>query len=574
MITSINKSNAGRYTALFEKATKALRNGNYINQDWAITDLESYFSNIKNLLTIDKKYTILPIDEDYFEIDANSRSISIPNSFRKNGIAVEGDEIAEIVYFRVNRYFDFMDLNNADIFIQWETDLQSGVSKEWVRDIESDPDYLIFGWPIDSRITAQAGTIKFQVRFIMWDDATNADRKITYNLSTLTTQVVVNPGLAVSASDLVASEEYNEMIQNRLKDTEITGSSIPDTPEFLVGLEKKEIDLGGDGTVTLLVQAYAPDAGAITYAWRKNSLNAPDISKENGADIAYIETEDETAQESKSYYLGKTIDEITSYAIITDLTVGENVALYEEQHGGKVYERFGKLIVSSVGDYYAVAKNRVNASTASAASGPVTIPGPKESTIVLNTTDFIMDADNQYEITLSPEVTNTSTTDIKYQWIKDGVDIEGANKATYTVKGDGVTKDKQGKFALRVTATRNKVSIDNTNEELYWVTYAAQAPTNVILTADYYTAGEEIVIDHIVFDNDYYDENNTYSYQWYRVKQNGEKTAISGATNAAYQTSISQGGEKIQCGVKNNYNGTISEEAFSTIIVLSAADVD
>lgn len=574
MITSINKSNAGRYTALFEKATKALRNGNYINQDWAITDLESYFSNIKNLLTIDKKYTILPIDEDYFEIDANSRSISIPNSFRKNGIAVEGDEIAEIVYFRVNRYFDFMDLNNADIFIQWETDLQSGVSKEWVRDIESDPDYLIFGWPIDSRITAQAGTIKFQVRFIMWDDAINADRKITYNLSTLTTQVVVNPGLAVSASDLVASEEYNEMIQNRLKDTEITGSSTPDTPEFLVGLEKKEIDLGEDGTVTLLVQAYAPDAGAITYAWRKNSLNAPDISKENGADIAYIETEDETAQESKSYYLGKTIDEVTSYAIITDLTVGENVALYEEQHGGKVYERFGKLIVSSVGDYYAVAKNRVNASTASAASGPVTIPGPKESTIVLNTTDFIMDADNQYEITLSPEVTNTSTTDIKYQWIKDGVDIEGANKATYTVKGDGVTKDKQGKFALRVTATRNKVSIDNTNEELYWVTYAAQAPTNVILTADYYTAGEEIVIDHIVFDNDYYDENNTYSYQWYRVKQNGEKTAISGATNAAYQTSISQGGEKIQCGVKNNYNGTISEEAFSTIIVLSAADVD
>lgn len=574
MITSINKSNAGRYTALFEKATKALRNGNYINQDWAITDLESYFSNIKNLLTIDKKYTILPIDEDYFEIDANSRSISIPNSFRKNGIAVEGDEIAEIVYFRVNRYFDFMDLNNADIFIQWETDLQSGVSKEWVRDIESDPDYLIFGWPIDSRITAQAGTIKFQVRFIMWDDATNADRKITYNLSTLTTQVVVNPGLAVSASDLVASEEYNEMIQNRLKDTEITGSSTPDTPEFLVGLEKKEIDLGEDGTVTLLVQAYAPDAGAITYAWRKNSLNAPDISKENGADTAYIETKDEKAQESKSYYLGKTIDEVASYTIITDLTVGEDVALYEKQNGGKVYERYGKLVVSSVGDYYAIAQNRVNASTASATSGPVTIPGPKESTIVLNTTDFIMDADNQYEITLSPEVTNTSTTDIKYQWIKDGVDIEGANKATYTVKGDGVTKDKQGKFALRVTATRNKVSIDNTNEELYWVTYAAQAPTSVILTADYYTAGEEIVIDHIVFDNDYYDESNTYSYQWYRVKQNGEKTAISGAINAAYQTSISQGGEKIQCGVKNNYNGTISEEAFSTIIVLSAVDVD
>ena len=56
-----------------------------------IYDLQSYFSKIKNLMAIDPKYTILPLDEDYFEIDANSRKITVPEAFRKNGIAVKGD---------------------------------------------------------------------------------------------------------------------------------------------------------------------------------------------------------------------------------------------------------------------------------------------------------------------------------------------------------------------------------------------------------------------------------------------------------------------------------------------------
>ena len=117
MITAINKDNANKYTALFGKATSALRASGEITEEWSITDLESYFSVIEQLINIDTKYTILPLDENYFMIDANSRTITVPADFKRNGIAVQGDEVAEIVYFKINRYFDFMDLNNAEIYI-------------------------------------------------------------------------------------------------------------------------------------------------------------------------------------------------------------------------------------------------------------------------------------------------------------------------------------------------------------------------------------------------------------------------------------------------------------------------
>ena len=82
-----------------------------------ITTLEEYFSWIRNLGNINRKYTILPIDEDHFEINANTRAINIPANFKKNGIAVQGDDLAEVVYFKIDRYFDYMDFNNCDIFI-------------------------------------------------------------------------------------------------------------------------------------------------------------------------------------------------------------------------------------------------------------------------------------------------------------------------------------------------------------------------------------------------------------------------------------------------------------------------
>ena len=137
-----------------------------------ITTLEEYFSWIRNLGNISKKYTVLPLDEDHFEINANTRAINIPASFKKNGVAVQGDDLAEVLYFKIDRYFDYMDLNNCDIYIQWETPKAAdgttikSASPAYIRDIESEPGKLIFGWALSDAITANSGTLKFSLRFL------------------------------------------------------------------------------------------------------------------------------------------------------------------------------------------------------------------------------------------------------------------------------------------------------------------------------------------------------------------------------------------------------------------------
>jgi hypothetical protein len=150
MITYVNAANSDKYSAIFEKAFNDLQThdtaGNEVEKgsssavipDSAIgtgvfdedgqeikmqslSSLDEYFSYIVELNNISRRYTILPLDEDVFEINANDRSITVPASFKKNGISVQGDEVSEIVYFRIARFYDSTDLDTKDIYIQWKS---------------------------------------------------------------------------------------------------------------------------------------------------------------------------------------------------------------------------------------------------------------------------------------------------------------------------------------------------------------------------------------------------------------------------------------------------------------------
>jgi hypothetical protein len=49
---------------------------------------------------------LMPADEEIFEIDANTRIISVPDNVKKNGIGVYGDHNAEMIVLNIDRYFD------------------------------------------------------------------------------------------------------------------------------------------------------------------------------------------------------------------------------------------------------------------------------------------------------------------------------------------------------------------------------------------------------------------------------------------------------------------------------------
>jgi hypothetical protein len=124
MITKITESNKQFYNALFQDINSSI-------EGLEIQTLEDYF---QNLIAIGqyvngpesegrKDYFMrLPADEEIFQINANTRVINVPAAFRSNGIAVVGDQYAETLWFKIDKYYDIQDLGaeNVSIRIYWE----------------------------------------------------------------------------------------------------------------------------------------------------------------------------------------------------------------------------------------------------------------------------------------------------------------------------------------------------------------------------------------------------------------------------------------------------------------------
>ena len=111
MITKVTKENKALYQALFEKVNQDIG----FSGDSQITSLDQFFSQLEQISGTNMVYTVLPLDEPTFDIDANTRVINVPDSFRKNGISVQGDQVSEVIYFTIDRYVDAMDLYREDI---------------------------------------------------------------------------------------------------------------------------------------------------------------------------------------------------------------------------------------------------------------------------------------------------------------------------------------------------------------------------------------------------------------------------------------------------------------------------
>lgn len=181
----------GFYADLFEEANKILPS----NEDGTkvVNNLNDYFMNLKNLADKNAKFLILPIDEETFDINANTREIIIPKSF-SSGVGVQGDEIAEIIYFTIDRYYDITDLSKKEIVIQWQNGQAEGVSKAFNQAIMGPvgAEKIVFGWPISSEMTATPGKILFSIKFYSKDDETG---DITYSFNTLSAAVKINASL-------------------------------------------------------------------------------------------------------------------------------------------------------------------------------------------------------------------------------------------------------------------------------------------------------------------------------------------------------------------------------------------
>lgn len=516
MITKQTSANSAKFAELFANVNQAFastmgRKYAPTNEDGSIikiATLDEYFAhieNIKNMVldlssasgrdkVISDKLLILPLDENDFAIDADSRKISIPASFSKNGVGVAGDHFVETLYFTIDRYFDTIDFADDSIqaIVEWQNaDGDKYYSPAWTKVLDDDEEKVIIGWVLTDKATSKAGIIKFSVRLFRLESG-----KLQTSFGTLITSVAINPSmnfnLATADKDHALSEfgaitDNSESVRaklfNRMRNSPDLNKTKTDVemPTYIVRYykatpdEKGNVELKLEGaTADELIEADAGDTllvfaetnvGDITYEWSDNTKLE--------TSIAYVPLK--TYREGTWYVW----NEGGYYTLANDASA-------ETVKDGKYFVKVGKAVIKSGGDvtthtpsnsndkvdtdYYCLAKNSaygyVNPEYYSDLTGKdeekrigkVHVPGPVDFAIEDLASPVAL-SNNKATLTIS-DIIGTKE-EASYEWSKaefgsgDFVAIDNSNATSYEVTDEG-------KYQVKVTHTRNGASVNKT----------------------------------------------------------------------------------------------------------------
>lgn len=286
MITLVNyKSDESikKYNFIFEKAWQDLKdpkneekglgllaNDKSKTEQTRFTDLGHYFSYLQKLIQIDPIYIMLPADEQPFVINANTRTINVPSDFEKCS-GVQFDNYAEIITFTINRYFDYQDLANARIAVQWLTpDKKEGVSFIDLIDLETlkHEHKIRFGWPLASEMTASAGKLTFAVRFYTSREDEDGNTVYDYVFNTSPATIQIKPTLAVDFTNAQFKKANDYAIFKDFVQSSSNPSYGMATPvQFVKGLPASDRLNQGSDSLTLYAQASTKDGNPLLYNW-------------------------------------------------------------------------------------------------------------------------------------------------------------------------------------------------------------------------------------------------------------------------------------------------------------------
>lgn len=605
------------YNELFDKANALLglskENKNYIK------NIDSYFlrlGDIKDALgeDIDISYFMLPIDEPLFEINANTRTITIPTEFR-NGISVQGDEIAETIFFSIDRYFDTTDFYDDFIIpvIQWKYADETGegayhlsatTGKAVIEDQNSATGgkiKVVFGWPISSEVTEKAKNIQFGVRFYTivdengnlienWDQY--ADGTLEYSFSTLNATTKINPSLA---TDLQGGNfqwiDKNSLIWARMRNSkpaDLNLQAIAPIVEFLIPNAGTIADLDETtGMVTLKTKVTYPSGTVATrigdqiYEIRRidydgtDSLVAqgrtPSLTEDLGGDfgIDYVLTQDKARNENDSYYL---LNDDGTYVEYTDPELINNL-----------YEKVQTYNIDRAGKYYVRIINELDTNNKNSTDS-------KWFEIALPTTPIIGSLSDIYNAVLKA-IVNDETGETTYETVSISLSVSDTDSGIAPVynwyKSDEPTTDKNqmtlltevtlteptyiasepGYYYLEAINERNNSYASAISTNPIRVTYPATIPT---LTYYYGSTLNTVFpmsasqIEAAIVSPGYFkiepqaDRADSYIYKWYKNKGSNPVN-----TTDTIQITSNDIGSTYLCKISSYYNGSISEEVSS-----------
>lgn len=608
MITKVTSENKGLYRSLFERANATLS----LEGTNTIDSLDKYFSVLKDLTDEDITYGYLPLDEPTFDINADTRVITIPSDFKKNGISVKGDHYAEVLYFTINRYFDTNDLydDNIKIVIQWEDPAgNKGVSLAVFKDVTvlAAQNKMLFGWALTESITHASGNVKFSVRFY----ELNASDELAFSLSTLTASAIVNPGLDYQFEDgefvdgisVFADDAQN--IRSRLRNSDYNApDTIPAEATWVINLPANisegvlaKVDLDAENTHTFYAVAES-EQGVISYVWKfKPTGSADTIDITDRAGDVYVETSDIAYDGAKTYYHKVIVDSVPAYETFSftpdDPIPSEGDTVYEKRNGLTI-SHVTDNATSVTGEYFVIAKNRIGLGSSEVESNHVIVPTPSALDIIepaaaANSVRLEDGTEGVGGKILSAKANTAADGDtITYSWgtiteeggeeiftpISGATDTISKNVAnTYAVPA--VAANDRAKydetFAVKIKANRNG---DSTAEEMckFRVTDPAHEPiVSLTKNGSYVNENTPATLKATVTNADAIAHDN-FSYEWflYNAADNADPqvfeiagdTPIQAAVVApeSYNEILVRTGGNYYCKVKTLVNG--SESAY------------
>ena len=156
---------------------------------------------------------LFPETKRIYDIDLNTRTIDAPQM-----LSVSNDHKAETIYFRVDRFHDYMDLSNTVCVIQYVTpNNEVFVYPVPFYDVvtEKQNKKMILPWCIDGLATKYKGMVEYSVRFYRLEEK-DQEYKLIFNLSTQVAASEVLEGMQVSelSKDFdISVERYEQILQ-------------------------------------------------------------------------------------------------------------------------------------------------------------------------------------------------------------------------------------------------------------------------------------------------------------------------------------------------------------------------
>ena len=178
-----------------------------------------WFDTLKNLQdTITEILNIPDVDGNrhYIDVDLSKREIKLPSSFYADFLDVQNDHLAAEIWFRMDRYFEDVDLSKTTCVIEDINAAGEGrICPILSIDTTTFNGQLCVCWQVGREATKQAGKIKFVLHFYNIVQNSNGDFVYSYSLSTRPCEATILKSLDKTVS-LDKAYDYSAEIMNEI----------------------------------------------------------------------------------------------------------------------------------------------------------------------------------------------------------------------------------------------------------------------------------------------------------------------------------------------------------------------